>query len=83
MTKAQIIARLKTEYPELKTGNDYDGYVVMPKTEYDKTIDNWADNELAELSKQAEAEAKATARQAILDRLGLTAEEAQLLLGGN
>jgi len=31
----------------------------------------------------AEAEAKATARQAVLDRLGLTAEEAQLLLGGN
>jgi len=34
-------------------------------------------------AEQAEAEAKATARQAILDRLGLTAEEAQLLLGGN
>jgi predicted nucleic acid-binding protein len=32
---------------------------------------------------QAEAQAKATARQAVLDRLGLTAEEAQLLLGGN
>jgi predicted oxidoreductase len=32
---------------------------------------------------QAEAEAKATARQAILDRLGISAEEAQLLLGGN
>jgi hypothetical protein len=30
-----------------------------------------------------EAEAKTTARQAVLDRLGLTAEEAQLLLGGN
>ena len=30
---------------------------------------------------QAEAEAKATARQAVLDRLGLTADEAQLLLG--
>jgi hypothetical protein len=30
---------------------------------------------------QAEAEAKATARQAILDRLGLTAEEAAILLG--
>lgn len=29
----------------------------------------------------AEAEAKATQRQAILDRLGLTAEEARLLLG--
>lgn len=32
---------------------------------------------------EAEREAKAAARQAILDRLGLTEEEAQLLLGGN
>jgi hypothetical protein len=32
---------------------------------------------------QAEAEAKATARAELLDRLGITAEEAQLLLGGN
>ena len=30
---------------------------------------------------QAEAEAKATARAAILDRLGLTADEAAILLG--
>jgi hypothetical protein len=30
-----------------------------------------------------EVETKAAARQVILDRLGLTAEEAQLLLGGN
>lgn len=32
---------------------------------------------------KAEAEAKATAKAALLTRLGLTAEEAQLLLGGN
>jgi hypothetical protein len=32
-------------------------------------------------TKQAEAEAKEVARQAILDRLGLTADEAKLLLG--
>jgi hypothetical protein len=32
-------------------------------------------------AKQAEVEAKATARQAILDRLGLTADEAALILG--
>ncbi len=31
--------------------------------------------------KQAEAEAKEAQRQAILDRLGLTADEAKLLLG--
>jgi hypothetical protein len=30
-----------------------------------------------------EAEQKATARQAVLDRLGITAEEAQLILGGS
>ena len=33
-----------------------------------------------QLVKQAEAEAKAAQRQAILDRLGLTSEEAALLL---
>lgn len=34
-------------------------------------------------AEQAEAEAKATAKAALLDRLGITEEEAQLLLGGN
>lgn len=33
------------------------------------------------ISLKAEAEAKAAARQAILDRLGLTEDEAKLLLG--
>jgi hypothetical protein len=35
----------------------------------------------AEAEKLAEAEAKAAERQAILDRLGLTADKAKLLLG--
>ena len=34
-----------------------------------------------ESARKAEAEAKAAARQAILDRLGLTADEAKLILG--
>lgn len=34
-----------------------------------------------DLTIQAEAEAKATARAEILDRLGITAEEAAILLG--
>ena len=38
----------------------------------------------AEVVAKAEAEAeKAAARQAVLDRLGLTEEEAQLILGGS
>jgi regulator of sirC expression with transglutaminase-like and TPR domain len=47
--------------------------------------------ELTELNSQqvnpeeqiADVQSKEASRQAILDRLGLTAEEAQLLLGGN
>ena len=43
-----------------------------------KELSDWkATKEKAE----TEAEAKATQRQAILDRLGLTADEAKLLLG--
>jgi FMN-dependent NADH-azoreductase len=34
-------------------------------------------------AQKAAYEAKATARQAVLDRLGITAEEAQLILGGS
>jgi hypothetical protein len=43
--------------------------IEADKTEYELRIAN--------------LEAKVTQRQAILDRLGLTAEEAALLLGGN
>lgn len=38
-------------------------------------------DKLASEQERAETEAKAAARQAILDRLGLTEEEARLLLG--
>ena len=38
-------------------------------------------DQAVQAAKLAEAEAKATARQEILDRLGLSAEEAALLLG--
>jgi hypothetical protein len=40
-------------------------------------------DQAAQVAAQAEAEAKATAKTALLERLGITAEEAQLLLGGN
>ena len=53
-------------------------------TERDETLAELnarLDYEKAIAADQAAAEAKATARQAILDRLGLTADEAALLLG--
>jgi hypothetical protein len=42
-----------------------------------------AADQLLQDAKQAEAEAKATARQALLSKLGITQEEARILLGGN
>lgn len=42
----------------------------------------WAEQAQAEAQAQADAiEAKAAARQTVLDKLGLTADEAQALLG--
>jgi hypothetical protein len=64
--------------------------VRIHNTETDEIIDReMTDDEFANYqaeqaeyaAKKAEAEAKATARQAILDRLGLTADEAAILLG--
>jgi hypothetical protein len=42
-----------------------------------------ANIQAAQAINQAEAVAKTTARQALLTKLGITQEEAQLLLGGN
>ena len=40
-------------------------------------------DQVAEAQRQTELAAKAQARQALLDRLGITEDEAKLLLGGN
>lgn len=78
MTKAELIAQFKKDYPTLHIGNDEEGYRDMTKAEYDAMIEQWADNILADITEQ---ENKAAAKQAILDKLGITAEEAALLLG--
>lgn len=63
-------------------GNDYTGLTWLSDTEKpsQETLDGlWASvqQDIAD-----EATAKAAARTALLSRLGITAEEAQLLLGG-
>lgn len=55
-------------------------------TERDETAQEQIARETAEavrVTRQAEAEARAAARTEILDRLGITEEEARILLGGN
>lgn len=40
-------------------------------------------DQVAQAARKAEADAKAAQRQAVLNRLGITEEEARILLGGN
>jgi hypothetical protein len=79
MTKTEKIAELKIKYPILKKGVN-EKIVELDTKEYEATIEKWADVELAQEAQQTEEKAMAAAKQALLDRLGITADEARLLL---
>jgi hypothetical protein len=55
---------------------------VIDREMNDQEFSAYQADQAAQLVKQAEVKAKATAKAALLTRLGITAEEAQLLLGG-
>ena len=79
-TAAQIKTRLKTEYHILRKGSDETGYEEMSKSEYDATIQEWVDYQLNLIAQEKAKIEQATAKSALLDRLGITADEAKLLL---
>lgn len=56
--------------------------IELTPDEIAKYEEQWAKTAKENQTAQAEAAAKEAARQALLDKLGITAEEAQLLLGG-
>jgi len=76
-TLADMIKTIKAENPTLKTGNDQDGYTEITGAEYDAIIEQWATARLAKETALIEA---AAAKAALLEKLGITAEEAALLL---
>lgn len=54
---------------------------VIDREMNDAEFAAWEADQAEQAAAQAEAQAKAAQRQAILDRLGLTADEAKLILG--
>ncbi len=80
-TKKEMIEIIKAENPTLQVGDEENGYTQLTGADYDAIISEWADARLLKEAQLAEAEAKAAEKQAILDRLGLSADEAKLLLG--
>jgi hypothetical protein len=78
--KQKLIDQLKADYPTLKVGSDENETEIIGK-EYNAVINEWAENSLIQLQLQSETETKQAAKLAIADRLGLTADELQVLLG--
>ena len=66
--------------PQVKIVNAETGEEIVRDATADEIAQMQIDAENA-MAEKAEADAKIQARQAILDRLGLTADEAKLLLG--
>jgi hypothetical protein len=81
-TSSQIKARLKFEYPSLRTGNENNGYKELDDKAYEVKIAEWVANHLAKIANKkaeiAKAEAKALA-EAKLAALGLTTDDLKAL----
>jgi hypothetical protein len=71
---------VKSTRPIIRIHNSQTNEVIDREMNDDEFAQYEADK-AKHAAKQAEAEAKELARQAIFDRLGLTADEAKLLLG--
>ena len=80
-TKEQKITALKADFPTIRVGSEEIGYTELVGKDYENLIAEWADNAIAKEQAELDQAAKVTARLAILDKLGLTADEAALLLG--
>ena len=79
-TKAEAIAAFKLQYPTLRSGDDERGYEDLNLADYEAEIERWADNQLADEAMAAQIEADATAKAELLEQLGITEEQAKLLL---
>ena len=78
-TKEQFIAELKLAYPTNQIGGG-DFYETLSPADYEARIGEWADVELAKQAESEAAKQAATDKAALLAKLGITADEAKLLL---
>jgi hypothetical protein len=76
----EIKLQLIKKNPTLKRGSEETGYQELTGADYDEVINQWAEAAYAKELKAQEAEAQVEAKTALLERLGITADEAKLLL---
>ena len=78
-TKAQLIAQCKAENPTMvQTVNDKE--ITLTGLEYEAACEAWADMKLAQEAHNTVLSNAANKKAALLERLGITADEATLLL---
>lgn len=74
-----MISELKKEFPTLNR-QENDEIIPLTVKEYEETIGRWADNRLKQLENIAAENQSVIDREALLNRLGISADEAALLL---
>jgi len=81
-TLNEVIEVIRAENPNgIRVGSDEVGYTDLTAAQYEAQIQEWALARLAKLQKNAELEAQAAQKTALLEKLGITEDEAKLLLG--
>jgi hypothetical protein len=79
-TKQELMAQLKAENPKMVANINGEDIELTPE-EYEKAASDWADMRLVQIAAE-QAQLKADAdKAALLAKLGITADEAKLLLG--
>jgi hypothetical protein len=80
MTKNELIAQCKSENPKMfSTINDEQ--IELTGADYEAACEAWAEMRFQQLNTQAELADQAIAKSALLERLGISEDEAKLLLG--
>ena len=78
MTKNELIAQFKKDYPTLTKGVN-DEVITLDAAEYEATLLEWADRILAEEANIAEMENAKIAAEAKLAAIGLTTADLKAL----
>ena len=79
-TKEQFIAEYKIEFPTNKVGSEELGYTFLENEQYNETINVWAEDAFLKQEAEESILQSASDKAALLERLGITEEEARLLL---
>lgn len=79
MTKNEIITQLKKEYPKLTRQVNNDIFDLTAE-EYEETINRWAENKLIQIEEDKKSAEAAQAKSDLLTKLGISEDEAKLLL---